>query len=409
MDYAAVAKAALEKRARLVSEMRSVNDDSALSDAEKRSRIERLDTDVHVLEGEAREAVEAGEREAEVRSLTTRADGLFTPKQERQEQRDRVDLDEQFRAVARGEARGFDIVTDGSELRLATTGNAANAGTTVQSTFVREVMESLRESSPLLQAGARIITTASGEKMEWPVKNGRLIASKMVEATNDTATYTKSNMSFTRWDIDAHKVGVMAEATQEMLEDSALPLASLIATDIGEAIADEIAVKLLKGGGNAVNEASGLVPAITLNAGTLSLASTGTTASDKFVELQHAIISKYRRQAYFYTSDAGVLYLRKLKDADGRYLWQPATVAGQPDTFLGKPITTDPNMGWAAGQVGVVYGDFSKYLVRFVRTVQVTRSDEYGFDRDVVAWKARLRYDGGLTDGAAFAKLTLAV
>ncbi|MDG9711164.1 phage major capsid protein [Streptomyces sp. DH10] len=401
MDYRAAAKAALEKRARLVAELRSVNDDTALSDAEKRERIERLDADINGLEVEAREAVERGEREAEVRSLTSRAEGLFTPNGDRQEQREAESLDAQFRAVARGEARGFDIVTDGSELRIATTGNAANAGTTVQSTFVREVMQSLRESSPFLQTGVRIITTASGEKMEWPVKNGRLIASKVAEG----GTYPKSDMSFSLWDIDSHKVGVMAEATQEMLDDSALPLASLIAQDMGEAIADETAEAFLKGTGT--DEANGLLPAITLNAGTLSLASTGTNATDKLVELEHAIISKYRRNAYFYTSDAGVLFLRKLKDGDGRYLWQPATTLGAPDTFHGKAVMTDPNMSWASGQVGVVFGDFSKYLVRFIRTVQITRSDEYGFDRDVVAWKARLRYDGGVTDGAAFAKLTL--
>ncbi|MET9729342.1 phage major capsid protein [Streptomyces sp. NPDC006458] len=402
MDYRAAAKAALEKRANLVTEMRSVNDDAALSDAEKRERIERLDADINGLEAEAREAIERGEREAEVRSLTARAEGLFAPNGNRQEQRGHGEsLDEQFRAVARGESRGFEIESDGSELRTATTGSAANAGTTVASTFVREVMQALRESSPFMQAGVRVVTTQSGEKMEWPVKNGRLIASKVAEG----ATYPKSDMSFTRWEIDSHKVGVIAEATNEMLDDSALPLASLIAEDMGEAIADSTCAAFLKGTGT--GEANGLLPAITLNAGTLSLASTGTTATDKVVELQHAIISKYRRNAYFYTSDAGVLFLRKLKDADGRYLWQPATTAGTPDTFLGKPITTDPNMEWATTKVGLVYGDFSKYLVRFVRSVQITRSDEYGYDRDVVAWKARLRYDGGVTDGAAFAKLTL--
>ncbi|MDT0472779.1 phage major capsid protein [Streptomyces sp. DSM 41014] len=401
MDYRAAAKAALEKRANLVAEMRSVNDDATLSDAEKRERIERLDSDINGFEAEAREAVERGEREAEVRSLTTRADGLFTPNGDRRQAEQGESLDDQFRAVARGESRGFEIESDGSEMRTATTGNAANAGTTIQSTFVREVMQALRESSPFLQAGVRVVTSQTGEKMEWPVKNGRLIASKVAEG----GTYPKSDMAFSRWSIDSHKVGVLAEATEEMLNDGALPLASLIAEDMGEAIADETAEAFLKGTGT--DEANGLLPAITLNAGTLSLASTGTAASDKAVELQHAIISKYRRNAYFYTSDAGVLFLRKLKDADGRYLWQPATTAGTPDTFLGKSITTDPNMEWATGKTGLVFGDFSKYLVRFVRTVQITRSDEYGYDRDVVAWKARLRYDGGVTDGAAFAKLTL--
>lgn len=406
MDFAAQAKAALEKRANVVAQMRSVNDDTALSENEKRERIERMDADILALEGEARSAVERGERETEMRSLADRAGGLILPDSARQEKREKFDLNEEFRRIARGESRGYDIHTDGSELRLAQVGNTANAGTTVQSTFVGEILQSLRENSPFIQAGVKIITTQSGEKMEWPVKNGRLVASKVAEATSGTATYAKSDMAFTRWSIDSNKVGVIAEATTEMLEDSALPLASLLAEDMGEAIADATGLAFLKGTGT--GEANGLLPAITLNAGNYSLAATGPASADKLTELQHAIISKYRRNGKFYTSDAGVLALRKLKDADNRYLWQPGVQLGQADTFLGKEIITDVNMTFGVGDVGVVFGDFSKYLVRFVRTVQVTRSDEYGFDRDVVAWKGRLRYDGGVTDGAAFAKLTIA-
>lgn len=63
------AMSALENRKKLVTELRSVESDSSLSDAAKRTRVERLDRDIMRLEAEARDAVERGEREAKVRSL----------------------------------------------------------------------------------------------------------------------------------------------------------------------------------------------------------------------------------------------------------------------------------------------------------------------------------------------------
>ena len=60
-----------------------------------------------------------------------------------------------------------------------------------------------------------------------------------------------------------------------------------------------------------------------------------------------------------------------------------------------------------AAKVPVVFGDFSKYLVRFVGSVDLSRSDEYGWDADIVAWKGSVRVDGGLTDASALAKITM--
>ncbi|MFG3499516.1 hypothetical protein [Streptomyces sp. NPDC047928] len=77
--YRAQAKAALEDRAKLIHEIRSVESDSNLSGSEKRERVERLDRDVMRLEAEAREAVQRGEREAEVRSLIPKDAGILTP------------------------------------------------------------------------------------------------------------------------------------------------------------------------------------------------------------------------------------------------------------------------------------------------------------------------------------------
>lgn len=398
MDYKAMAQAALERRANLVNEARGLNDDTVLSAAEKTERLERINGDIAGLEAEARSLVEQGEREAEVRSLTERVGALAAPTGERRAAG--RDLDAEFRALARGEVRSVDVLAQSAiEHRIALTSTAANAGTLIDDTFVATILESLRETSAIISR-ARVITTERGETMEWPVKNGRLTANRM----NENEVYTKSDMAFARVDLGIHKYGVFTEATVEMLNDSSLPLTSLIATDMGEALADVLALDVLKGTG--VGQPQGLLTGLTLNVAGGTIANTLTY--DNLIRTQHAIIPKYRGSATWYTSDAAVLALRLVKDNDGRYVYVDSVTAGAPATLLGKAVDVDVNMPapTAASAKIAVFGDISKALVvRFARGVEVARSDEYGFDKDVVAFKARVRADAAVQDGAACATL----
>lgn len=404
MDYIAIANAALEKRASLIAELRSVNDDTVLSDAEKRERIERVETAVAEAEAEARTAVDNAERDAAFRGLSDKVASLAVgrgtsgPTGEKRER----DLDAEFRAVALGEQREVEITADGGiEKRIALLSSTPNAGTTVDNTFVTMLIDSLREQSPILQAGVQVLTTATGEKMEMPVKTGRLLGNRLGENT----PYTRTDMAFTRIDLSAFKYGVSSEASVEMLNDSALPLASLIASDMGETLADLTNLDFLRGTGT--NQPKGLLTGATL--GTTGATIATTLTFDNLINLQHAVVPRYRPNAKFYTSDSAVLALRKIKDNDGRYIWQDPTVAGQQGaSLLGRQVLIDVNMpaANAASSKIVAFGDFQRFfVVRFVRNVVVSRSDEIGWDRDVVAWKANVRCDSEVKDTAALATL----
>lgn len=392
MDFASIATAALEKRATLIAELRSVEADTVLSDAEKRERVERIDTDVRGLEAEARDAVERGEREAEVRSLASRAGGLVVPGNPEARQGERDEAAE-LRAVARGDVPGVDF-----DLRTATSGNAANAGNTVAKTFVAQVVESMRVRSDFFSK-ARTLTTASGETLEYPVKNGRPTAAKVAENT----AYGKSDGSWTKTNIGAYKYGVIVEATQEIVDDSQLDILGILAQDAGESVADMVMAELLVGTGT--GQPWGW---ITRSTGAVNAANLAGVTTDNLIDLQHSILRPYRRNAVFMTSDSAVQALRKLKDANGNYIWQPSVTAGAPDTILGTSIMTDPNVATAgAGAKVLVYGDPSKYLIRQVKNLRVVRSDEYGYDRDVIAFKVTWRGSGDLFDLASVKALTV--
>lgn len=392
MDFAAMAKAALEKRAALVTELRSVEADGSLSDAEKRERVERIDTDLRGLEVEAREAVERGEREAEVRALAERAGGLVLPgtPEARQGERDEA---AELRAVARGEVPGVDF-----DLRTAQSSNATNAGNTYSTSFVAQVIEAMRVRSDFFSK-ARTLTTGSGETLEYPVKNGRPTAAQVAENT----AYGKSDGSWTKTNIGAYKYGVIVEATQEIVDDSQLDILGILAEDAGEAVADKVMADLLVGNGS--GKPFGW---ITRSTGAVNAANLAGVTTDNLIDLQHSILKPYRRNAVFMTSDTAIQGLRKLKDSTGNYIWQPALTAGAPDTILGTPIMTDPNVVTSgAGAKVLVYGDPSKYLIRQVKSLRVVRSDEYGFDRDVVAFKITWRGSGDLFDLASVKALTV--
>ena len=392
MDFASLANAALEERMKLVTELRSIEADNGLSDAEKRERVERIDRDLHRLESEARDAVERGEREAEVRSLAQRAGGLVLPGAP-EARSGEVDEASELRALARGERPAVEF-----DLRTATSGTAANAGNTFATSFVAQVIEAMRVRSQFFSM-ARTLTTSSGETLQYPVKTGRPTAAQVAE----NVAYGKSDEAWSTTNIGAYKYGVIVEATQEIVDDSQLDILGILAQDAGEAVADKVMTDLLTG--NGTGKPWGWV---TRSTGAVNAANLAGVTADNLIDLQHSLLQPYRRGAVFLTSDSAVASLRKLKDTTGRYLWEPSLQAGKPDTLLGTPLITDPNIVTSgAGAKILAYGDPSKYLIRQVKNLRVVRSDEYGFDRDVTAFKVTWRGSGDLFDTASVKALTV--
>jgi HK97 family phage major capsid protein len=393
MDYAKMAQAALEERAQIVSELRSINDDATLSDAEKRERVERADKAAQVKEAEARDYVERAERETEARSLATRAGAALTGRGDSEIRGGERDEAEELRSLGRGEVKGLDF-----DIRTATSGTAGNAGNTKPTSFAAQVVEAMRVRSDFFSY-ARTLTTTGGETLEYPVKTGRPTAALLTE----NVAIGKSDEAWTKTNIGAYKYGVIVEATQEIVSDSALDILGILAQDAGEAVADAVMTDLMIG--NGTSKPWGWV---TRSTGAVNAANLAGVTADNLVDLQHALLLPYRKNAVFMTSDGAVAALRKLKDSTGRYLWQPSLVAGRPDTLLGAPLITDPNFGTTgAGAKIMAYGDPSKYLIRQVKGLRVVRSDEYGFDRDVVAFKVTWRGSGDLFDTASVKALTV--
>ena len=135
----------------------------------------------------------------------------------------------------------------------------------------------------------------------------------------------------------------------------------------------------------------------------MTTAQTGVTTSgasitaDDLIELVYKLKRPYRKSASFIINDQTLAAIRKLKDANQAYMWQPSYQMGEPDRLLGYPIHTTPFMPTAeAGKVALVFGDYSYYNIgdRGSRSIQELR--ELFAGNGMIAFVMKERVDGKL-------------
>ena len=200
-------------------------------------------------------------------------------------------------------------------------------GYLVPDEFHRRLIEALEEYN-IMRKLSRIIRTSSGD-LHIPVAATRGTAAWVEEA----GVIPTSDTNFGQVTLGAYKLGTMIKVSHELLNDSAFPLESFLATDFGRRMGTLEEEAFLVGDGNKKPT------------GVLSSAQVGVTTEyqteitfDDVMDLYHSLKSPYRNKAVFIANDLTVKALRKLKDGNGQFLWNPSVVTGTPDTVLGRPL-----------------------------------------------------------------------
>ena len=192
--------------------------------------------------------------------------------------------------------------------------------------------------------------------------------------------------------MDAHKLHVAVKVTEELLYDSMFDLASYITTQFGIAIANAEEDAFLNGDGK--GKPTGLFDET--NGGTVAKTLTSTKlGTDDVLDLVYALKRPYRKKASFIMNDQTLAALRKLKDNNGAYIWQPSYQAGEPDRLLGYAVHTSafaPEL--AAGKPVMAFGDYSYYNIgdRGSRSMQELR--ELFAGNGMIGYVAKERVDG---------------
>ena len=115
------------------------------------------------------------------------------------------------------------------------------------------------------------------------------------------------------------------------------------------------------------------------------------------MDLYYSLKSPYRRNAVWTLNDSTVKAIRKLKDGNGQYLWQPGITAGAPDMILGCPVRTSSYMpAIAAGAKTIAFGDFSYYWIADRQGRSFKRLNELYAATGQVGFLASQRVDGKL-------------
>lgn len=202
---------------------------------------------------------------------------------------------------------------------------------------------------------------------------------------------TFGDATFDQMILDAYKLHVAIKVTEELLYDNAFHLESYIIQQFGKAIANAEEDAFLNGDGK--GKPTGLFQSAQVG---VTAAGTGIT-SDDLVSLVYTLKRPYRKNASFIVNDQTLAIIRKLKDANNAYIWQPSYQAGEPDRLLGYAIHTSPYVPTiAAGKTVMAFGDYSYYNIGDRGTRSMQELKELFAGNGMVGFVMKERVDGKL-------------
>lgn len=284
----------------------------------------------------------------------------------------------------------------GVEARAVTKASPANYGAT---SFHSQIIESMMDGAAVMDAGATVIMTTSGETLRIPRATALSTAALVAEA----ATITESDPTLGAVDLGAYKYGVIVRCSREAIDDTAVDLLTYIAKETGMALGVSLGAHLMTGTGS--GQPTGALTSATLgvNGPTGTATSFGSQATagqgtDLLNSLYSAIAEPYTRSpaCAFLARNATIGAIRNLKANTGELVGA---------SWLNNPLAPFiPDSGvpaMAASAKSVVFGDWSRYFIRIVNGIRFERSDDVYFTSDQVAFRAIIRADGALIDPAA--------
>ncbi len=345
---------------------------------EDNATYSRMEQEIEDLTAAIDRQQRAEAREAEFNKPLNTPITARPEKQDMEEKRGRASnaYKEDFGAHLRGTRLIHNVLSEGVQ---------ADGGYLVPEEFERQIVTGLDEAN-VVRGLAKVITTSAERKIP--------VAATHSEAqwTAENGAYTESSPTFDQKTIDAFKLTDLVKVSIELLQDSMFDLESYIANEFARAfgIAEEQAFCV----GSGTGQPTGI---FTAKGGTVGVTAASATAitADELINLIYSLKSPYRRNAKFLMNDSTVSMLRKLKDNNGAYLWQPSVQAGEPDRLLGYELYTSPYVPVAAaGALTVAFGDFKNYWIadRSGRTVQ--RLNELYSTNGQVGFVATERVDG---------------
>lgn len=257
-----------------------------------------------------------------------------------------------------------------------------------------------------LRAVANVVTVESAA-YEVLVERGAMGSGW---ATETTVTETDSSI-IERVVIPVHELSAMPKASQRLLDDAAFDIENWLAGRIAEKFARAEAAAFINGDG--VNKPKGLLtaPSAANHAATSSeIGVINSGASGDFpvanpastlIEMVYSLAPEFRANATFIMNSRTAASIRRMRDADGRFLWSDSLAAGQPPYLLGYPVLICEDMpNMAQGVKAIAFGDFNAAYTIVERPDLRVLRDPFSAKPHVLFYATK-RVGGGVTDPRA--------
>ena len=284
--------------------------------------------------------------------------------------------------------------------------NAMSTTTTTEGGFTvaTEYMKSLEQALKAfggMRSVAKTIRTDSGAQMQFPTADatGEVGAILAQNATTPRVDTTFGNVALDVYKYTSNDIALPFELLQDSFIDIEAYIQGLLAIRLGRIQNTHFTIGTGTGQPRGAVVASGVGRVATAGA-------TLTVSYDDLVRLEHSVDPAYRSapNVGYMMNDASIAVIRQIKDTQGRPIFVPGyeqgTPGGAPDRLMGRPITVNQDMAvMAANAKSILFGDFSKYIIRDVMDLTLFRMTDSAFTRNgQVGFLAMQRVGGNLID-----------
>ncbi len=267
----------------------------------------------------------------------------------------------------------------------------------------RAILAAVKDISPIRQIAS--VREIGANAFRKPVSAGDTAGGWVAEtgARVETTAPTLTAIDFPTMELYA-----MPAATQTLLDDSIVDIDQWLADEVQTEFAVQESAAFVSGNGTTAPKgflSYAIAEESVRAAGELGYVATGVDGafpaadpSDKLLDLIYTPKQAYRANGRFIMNRSVVGALRKFKDADGNYLWQPNSQAGEPARLMGYPVTEAEDMpDIGSNSYSIAFGDFRRgYLIVDRVGVRVLR-DPYSAKPFVLFYTTK-RVGGGVQD-----------
>ena len=264
-------------------------------------------------------------------------------------------------------------------------GTDSEGGYLVPDEYEKKLVEALGDEV-FFRSLATVINTSSGDR-KIPIVTSKGEAAWIDEG----GAFPESDDSFGQTSIGAYKLATMIKVSDELLNDSVFNIENYISKEFARRIGAKEEEAFFVGDGK--GKPTGLFPSADVGV----TVGTANISFDDVMDLYYSLRAPYRNKATWLLNDSTVKAIRKLKDGNGNYIWQPSVREGEPDRILNRPYRTSiyvPEL--AAGNKVLAFGDYSYYWIADRQGRSFKRLNELYATTGQVGFLASERVDGKL-------------